>query len=491
MCPTATATETAQREFTIPSGKQYAAEEILSKINKRAEKLGAAPITYSFSEPRRFVITEASSGFVLVEPITIEVVTLTVSTEIVRLKGGWRLAAVVEAVAEDDGTTLNYLTGPLADRCVAYRTAKPKCMHCKVDRFRKLTYCLQNDAGEIVQVGSTCLEDFLGINPAAAVAGLEGFDEVVKTLSDEDEFGCGYGRGVRTLDLMGVVVIACAMIRLKGYKNAASCYGTNDSPTWQSVEYQLCAIRTSQNRDTFIAPSEADLVQAAQILARWKITAEQAKATIAAGQDPSDWDFKLYVLIKMNYIKTEAKFFAFVTGAVSGTIGAVAREAEQAARRAFGPSEFHAEVGKRVEILFDVDRMKTFDSDYGERVLIAGRVHNTGHQLVLWTGIECSNKFGFKAGEVTRLCAKIKEHKDDPKYGKQTILQRPTKPKKVLTTDEKKVVNRLKKLVKRMKARQAWVGDIQNRNATHLRTLPSYDPLLLDRWEEALRKICR
>lgn len=475
----ATQVEKTERTYTIPSSKRYAAQEILAKLNRKAAKLGAAPILHSFSEPWVFTIREASSGFVSIEPITIEVVTLTVSTALVRLSGGWRIAAVVEAIAEDDGTVLNYLSGPHADKCVAYRSAKPVCAHCKTTRFRKLTFCLMNDAEEIIQVGSTCLSDFLGVNPASAVAGLQLFCEIDASFSDEESFGLGGGGCFdRTLPLARTVLMAVAVIRLHGYRNKNSC-AFDESPTWDEVSYQLTVRWNKDNESRKIIPTEADEKQAAEVLAKWNETAERAKAQIAAGQDPSDWDFKLYALVKAGYIKTEPKFFAFATGAVAGTIGSIARALERAAKEVYGPSEFYGEVGERMTIDFEIERTKSFESEWGTRVLLAGRIAKTCHKIVLWTGSSCDEKFGFKIGETFTISAKIKAHTDDPKWGKQTTIQRPTFAKKTLTKDDKKRVKRLKALIKRL-------NDRYNTNPSRYGTMHAKRHT---RWTEAIQAI--
>jgi hypothetical protein len=49
-----------------------------------------------------------------------------------------------------------------------YRTTD-QCEHCSVTRQRKTTYIVEHEDGRIKQVGSTCLQDFLGYDPVRLV----------------------------------------------------------------------------------------------------------------------------------------------------------------------------------------------------------------------------------------------------------------------------------------------------------------------------------
>lgn len=79
---------------------------------------------------------------------------------------GWTFAA---ALTHLDGENLvRGLPGTELPR--AYRTAAPACDHCRAARRRAETYVLTHEDGRHAQVGSTCIEDFLGSPNASKLA---------------------------------------------------------------------------------------------------------------------------------------------------------------------------------------------------------------------------------------------------------------------------------------------------------------------------------
>src|SRR3546814_18345978 len=45
-----------------------------------------------------------------------------------------------------------------------------RCDHCKTKRQRRLAYLLKDaETSEVLQVGSSCLQDFTGVDPAAVL----------------------------------------------------------------------------------------------------------------------------------------------------------------------------------------------------------------------------------------------------------------------------------------------------------------------------------
>jgi superfamily I DNA/RNA helicase len=71
---------------------------------------------------------------------------------------GWRLLGILHH--KDHQTEVHPMEGEQVPS--QYRNAPPNCDHCHVDRQRNDTFILQNEAGELKQVGRTCLEDFFG-----------------------------------------------------------------------------------------------------------------------------------------------------------------------------------------------------------------------------------------------------------------------------------------------------------------------------------------
>lgn len=117
---------------------------------------------------------------------------------------GWTLAAVVEPMDGEENFVANV---PGTDDVPAeYRTAHMTCDHCNTLRNRARVYVLKNvDTGDFIQVGRTCLKDFLRGHFVSASM----FD-FLDMFSEIDEFMAGgmtggSGAVFNTVDFMSLV----------------------------------------------------------------------------------------------------------------------------------------------------------------------------------------------------------------------------------------------------------------------------------------------
>src|SRR3546814_13886882 len=89
---------------------------------------------------------------------------------------------------------------------------------CKTTRQRLVTYVVRNqESGETLQVGSSCLKDFTGQYTTIAFPELSG--------DDDEEGGFFGGRGEREYNPLTVLAVAWACVKLEGFKPASS-YGS-------------------------------------------------------------------------------------------------------------------------------------------------------------------------------------------------------------------------------------------------------------------------
>jgi len=77
---------------------------------------------------------------------------------------GWRFVATLQH--EEGGTIIRSVPGTVEEgELEKYRDAKPLCDHCGFNRRRNDTFVLRNElTRKLIQVGSSCLEDFLGVD---------------------------------------------------------------------------------------------------------------------------------------------------------------------------------------------------------------------------------------------------------------------------------------------------------------------------------------
>lgn len=134
--------------WNVPVGSWDSLCDRISKIGRRAVKLGFAPPLV------RILRTETAPGGRQHYVVYVE-------GESPRLNG-WEVFATILHLPE--GPLVSVVPNARGDAAAAKRwhSAKPDCGHCLLSRKRNETVVLRNDSDGQVQVGSTCLADFTG-----------------------------------------------------------------------------------------------------------------------------------------------------------------------------------------------------------------------------------------------------------------------------------------------------------------------------------------
>ncbi len=84
---------------------------------------------------------------------------------------GWSFLALLDHSNKEVGNIVRTVPGKTLPQ--RFYTSTSACDHCNVNRFRRDTYVIENDTtGEVKQVGSTCLKDFLQHDSADRIAKL-------------------------------------------------------------------------------------------------------------------------------------------------------------------------------------------------------------------------------------------------------------------------------------------------------------------------------
>jgi superfamily I DNA/RNA helicase len=139
--------ETGQRLFCIPRGQWKRIETIVAKLAKRAAILGVP-------DPKVTIVREWSPSAGASQP---EYFLVTVEGETPVLRG-WTFLG---AIRHKDGINVVHPL-PGVDLPESCRSAISKCDHCQTLRHRKSTFFVRNANGDLKQVGSRCVEEFVG-----------------------------------------------------------------------------------------------------------------------------------------------------------------------------------------------------------------------------------------------------------------------------------------------------------------------------------------
>ena len=157
--------------------------------------------------------------------------TVTITGEEV-IVAGWRFVATLQH--EEGGTIIRSIPGTVAEGELArYRDAKPICDHCGFNRERNDTFVLRNEGTkELKQVGSTCLEDFLGVDVHAMATMAELLASLGMIATSMEECEGGYG-SASFIPLATYLPFVAMSIRLDGWlsRTAAREKGNREHST--------------------------------------------------------------------------------------------------------------------------------------------------------------------------------------------------------------------------------------------------------------------
>lgn len=178
-------------------------------------------------------------------PVTVHGFEVTINGEPPRYQG-WKFLAAVDVVA--DGVVLRYPPGSTAN-IRNDQIKQGECDHCHTRRARRSTMLVANqDTGQVLQVGRSCLKDFLGhnTNPVFLTA-----DEVTENLRD------GQASTPTAWDTNSVLAYAYAAVQAHGWAPAsASEYGR--VPTRSLVMLALTGGRGAEELRQQLAPHLED-----------------------------------------------------------------------------------------------------------------------------------------------------------------------------------------------------------------------------------------
>lgn len=209
-------------------------EDRVAKLNKRAEKLGVEPMTLEVGE--RSVVTEqryigedpSIPGKHLFKEVKVEYVTVAVKGQTPHLPGGWQFLGAIE----HRGPAGNLVHGD-DERLAGFRDSEPNCEHCGLSRARKNTVILEDENGKLVQVGKSCVKDFLGYH-SRPDAWLDWADEAGDLYSFEE--GGDYVPSRPTAGTDYALATIAATVRRHGFTPKSSF---NSIPTAQIVKQIL------------------------------------------------------------------------------------------------------------------------------------------------------------------------------------------------------------------------------------------------------------
>ena len=390
--------------ITVRTSNVAAAARHFGLMVNRAEKLGVEAPTLDSGEPyrrtREVLVEYAGSFHGRYRKVTEEVIdlTLTMPAALV-LPGGWTFVASLDC--EGDAPIVSNPTG--AEIPEAILAAHGECDHCQTKRRRVHTVVVQAEDGRFLQVGKSCLGEFLG-DANFAVEALSKFEPSSWILlgAESDDFDReSYRAGDFGLDVDGVTRLAIAAIDAWGWTSKKVAFEHDRLATADRVSEMLWAPKVDEETRAAIDASRTD-----EVAAEAEAAIEWAKTLTG-----SEYERNLAELAKRGDVRT--RHFGLLVSLAS----AYRRHVEhETMRRKEAETLVPAPEG-RVEIEGEILTAKRRDSEYGITIKLLVLCDGEGGKYKVWVSApRALTDNQREPGVRVRMTATLKRSKDDASF---------------------------------------------------------------------------
>lgn len=397
------------REFKVWEENLPVARGIVEKVNRKAAKYGLPGYELSVGELRQEPVLKADSLFSHIDGSGYKVVAYR-GFYMVELVGempkfeGWSFVASLD-YSEEGGVITRPVPGVEVDLS-AHRARAAECDYCNTKRDRNATYVLLHEDGRMMQVGSSCVQPFMGIK-VSGLAWLASSDSLsdLSELGDEDGGGGGGYGAPGKLSVDALMVATMAVEQVRGWKSRGVAQQFGGLAT---IDVVLAVLEPRSKKDQELVAEilgEADMEAAAE-------KAEKVLDWARTQDGRSEWAENLRVLAHGSTVGwRNAALLASAVAGYNRHLGEV-REREQRV-----PSTWFGEAKKRQAFEGEVVYKTTMDGDYGLRSLILLR-NAEGQVATWWTGWSELETGDQVTGKVT-----VKGH-ETYKEEKRTVVTR-------------------------------------------------------------------
>jgi hypothetical protein len=409
---------------TILVERTYEFEKEIKRLNKKAPKIGVAPIVFRQlgwkTVERRIAVTSDFFDGEKIEKQPVNVMEYEIDLPFVE-DPAWQLVARIEPL---EGSPRHFVDAFEKDfDRSAWEFSDFNCAHCHAKRHRNLMYIVRNKAtAQLIQLGRNCFEDYVGKNKLAQLEFRAFLAQFFGEGDDDFIFpGGGGGRKAEVIPLKTIVLTAEAMAHVEGgwrnnqydrieghviaegtHRRAARMLTSKDA---FNTKYDNSG-KTMRQLINDILKDDSALLDV--LVAR----VEKAIEDIREMDAQDDFSKTLqYACSFENVPVQKASIVAYLCQFFRNAEEHAAREAKKATARHVGT------IGKREVFELKCVRCHTFDTDFG--TMHANTFEDAdGNQLVWMTG-----SASFTAGEEVKLKGTVKAH-SEYKGMKQTELSR-------------------------------------------------------------------
>lgn len=385
------------RPIQVPSWGVDDAEARIAKANRRLERAGIEErFVATWGEP--YQEKKDGSGEIFeYRDLTLNHPRLSYS--------GWDFVGSLDDLGDGDFI----LRTPPGTELDGYRPDAQRCDHCGRRQHRSQTYLVRHEDGTIKQVGSTCIQDFLGVEPKGLWA--IGFDPMEDA---EDDWEGGYSGGGETLKDTRMVIATALVLSEGGTRYQTSYDGEGTGAQVKNVLWGQGGREEEKRWRAEIAAQARAMVDSGEV--------NEVITAVKAMQGDSDYATNLRTLI--GKVDTDNGAIRIRhAGLVASSVTQLGRWRSAQAKEVFPrlTEGFLAPEGTKMKDLSSsdgkpgvkvmIDKVTGYESYYGyppkwiQKIIMRDE---TGHTLTVDTTAQLPD---LKEGEVWRLSGgSVKRH---------------------------------------------------------------------------------
>jgi hypothetical protein len=391
-------------EVTLTGVNEFAADFLnakLTKVNKRLAKLGAPAASLTFgplvekTEKDEFGFTRVWREF---ETVTV--------TGVEAKFAGWTGVATFDWTLDPNEALVSKFPGeeetPFPNDL---RFTGRTCGHCGKVRSRNLTILFRHDDGTWLMVGTSCVVDFIGVDPKNVLwlsARAFGFDE-------DDEEGTVFGRGRFEVPPAEFLAAAAEATRLFGFVKS------RPDTAWDEPTKSVARTMVGFNGRW----TDADKKRFAEVdWDRGRAEAERIMAWVA--DDDGFSDFMTSAKLACRTWRVTDRTEGLLAALPFSYMRAMGKLAEREAAKAARPTDFLGTVGEKLTVEGVVTFKMAFEPYAwgGPTPYRLTIVTDTGHTVT--TKGSGNTLWKAEVGDRVRWTGKVTELEDHAKFGKRT-----------------------------------------------------------------------
>ena len=316
----------------------------VAKMNKRADKLGCAPIIVDVTDEEEFRSLSGRDKDPKYRFVKVNLIGQTPKLS------EWQLVACCDHDAII-GQTVREV--PNMKMPIEYRDGSTYCGHCNSNRFRLKTYIVWNSqTGETKRVGSTCIKDFLGHKAAESFLFYASFVSLVTDLEETYKVRENLGSEPLYYDLANVLAITVKCIAENGYWSRKRWQESEEEgtcPTSTSVFAQLHPTPYYLQNGLVYEITDEDLA-AVEPMIEW------------AKNLPETSEYNLNLKKMAMAGVTKGLLMGFAVSIVPSYMRAMEQTRERARKK---PSEHVGEIGERLTIQLHYTHSASTQTQFG------------------------------------------------------------------------------------------------------------------------------